>query len=160
MHTKRFEFVWNYELKVHWEQKKILNGKRGQSHIFWSSTSSNYWPTMYFNSLKTTSRKLRYEQEKKKNINNKKIRLKNLYWARDARFVMMYKISHDKVAVSKSDRLSLPRGTPEICTPSHIRSHYVGRIIFSSHHCRMESPTSDRSVERLYRVLQGCYYFI
>ena len=27
---------------------------------------------------------------------------------RDARLVMMYKISHDKVAVSKSDRLSGP----------------------------------------------------
>jgi hypothetical protein len=63
----------------------------------------------------------------------------------DACLVMMYKISHDKVAVSKSDRLSgppLPRYTPEICTLSHIRSHYVEHNRkghnFPSHHCRLE----------------------
>ena len=64
---------------------------------------------------------------------------------RDARLVMMYKISHDKVAVSKSDRLSgppSPRDTPELCTLSHIRSHYVGhnrkRHNVPSHLCRLE----------------------
>ena len=62
---------------------------------------------------------------------------------RDACLVIMYKISHDKVAVSKSDILSPPpRDTPEICTLSHIRSHYVGhnreRHHSPSHHCRLE----------------------
>ena len=44
---------------------------------------------------------------------------------RDARLVMMYTISHDKVAVSKSDRLSPPWDTPETSTLDHIRSRYV-----------------------------------
>ena len=58
--------------------------------------------------------------------------LQHLKWhsledrCRDARLVMMYKISHDKVAVSKSDRLSPPlRHSRNMHSDSDSRSYQV-----------------------------------
>ena len=59
-------------------------------------------------------RAARYVTNRQHNTSSVGDMLQQLKWCsledrrRDARFVMMYKISHDKVAVSKSDRLSPP----------------------------------------------------
>ena len=56
----------------------------------------------------------RYVTNRQRNTSSVGDMLQHLEWRsledrrRDARLVMMYKISHDKVAVSKSDRLSPP----------------------------------------------------
>jgi hypothetical protein len=59
-------------------------------------------------------RAARYVTNRQRNTSSVGDMLQHLKWRspydrrRDARLVMMYKISHDKVAVSKSDRLSGP----------------------------------------------------
>jgi hypothetical protein len=89
------------------------------------------------------------------------LKLHNLEdWRRDARLVMMYEISHDKVAVSKSDRLSSPLGHYR---SMHSQAYQVSLCItqqskssFLSHRCWLEPPTSDHSAQWLDRFPQVC----
>ena len=83
---------------------------------------------------------------------------------RAACLVMKYIIYHDKVAVSRSDRLSPPmRHSRNV----HSQPYQVSLcktqqkdIIFPSQHCRLEPHTPDSSAEWLGRVLQArlCYF--
>jgi hypothetical protein len=131
------------------------------------SPSSAIWGWR-FQSTMVRGKIVHFSVNRQRNTSSVGDMLQHLKWCsledqrRDARLVMMYKIFYDKVTVRKSEDFHCPWDSPETCTLSHIRSHYVGlnreMHNFPSHHCRLEPPSSDRRAGWLSRVLQGCDY--